>query len=179
MIQYKDCLWLQFTDNEQLVLDVQHLLSLYWNSGQEHVPEHIRMTVIAFLIVNSEGGEISEIVIYPNFHDFIAANTENLYLKEKLHIKPYNKDIYDHIQCSAELLWQTVQSGELEVVADITASWKEQAHFKCFDNSLRKGRFRGFGPLLSIRPFISLHPIKSTHVLWPVPSGHPSGSAAA
>ncbi len=39
--------------------------------------------------------------------------------KEKfgfLHIKPYNKDIYDHIQ---SLLWQTVQSWELELIADI------------------------------------------------------------
>ncbi len=50
-------------------------------------------------------------------------------LKEKfgfLHIWPYTKDIYNHWQCSTALLWQTVQSWKLELVADVTASWKQQ-----------------------------------------------------
>ncbi len=42
-----------------------------------------------------------------------------------LHIKPYNKGIYDHIRCSTALLWQTMQSWELEFVADVTTSWKK------------------------------------------------------
>ncbi len=50
-------------------------------------------------------------------------------LKERfsfLHIKPYNKDIYHHIWCSTALLWQLAQFWELELVADATASWKQQ-----------------------------------------------------
>ncbi len=43
-----------------------------------------------------------------------------------LHVKPYNKDIYDHIQCSTALLRRTVQSWELELIADIAAGWKQQ-----------------------------------------------------
>ncbi len=43
-----------------------------------------------------------------------------------LHIKPYKKDIYDHIRCSTALLWQLVQFWEQKLVADITASWKQQ-----------------------------------------------------
>ncbi len=63
--------------------------------------------------------------------------------KEKfvfLHIKSYNKDIYDHIWCSTALLWQTVPSQKLELIADATASWKwlkiieVQGHFKCFNS---------------------------------------------
>ncbi len=52
-----------------------------------------------------------------------------LNLKNKfafLHIKPYNKDIYNHILCSTALLWQMVQHWELELIADVTASWKQQ-----------------------------------------------------
>ncbi len=48
-------------------------------------------------------------------------------LKEKfrfLHIKPYNKDISDHIRCSTAFLWQMAQSWELELLADITTGWK-------------------------------------------------------
>ncbi len=50
-------------------------------------------------------------------------------LKEKLiflWIKPYNRDIYDYIQCSTAILWPTVQSWELELLADVTTSWKQQ-----------------------------------------------------
>ncbi len=50
-------------------------------------------------------------------------------LKDKfcfLHIKPCNKDIYNHIKCSASLSWQTLQSGELALIADVMASWKQQ-----------------------------------------------------
>ncbi len=50
-------------------------------------------------------------------------------LKDKfvfLHFKPYNKDIYDHIWCSTALWWRTVQSWELELIADVTASWKQR-----------------------------------------------------
>ncbi len=54
------------------------------------------------------------------------------------HIRPYNKDIYDHIRCSPALLWQPAWSWGLRLIADITASWKQQrslctqtsAHFK-------------------------------------------------
>ncbi len=49
-------------------------------------------------------------------------------LEEKLvflHIQPYDKDIYDHIRCSTALLWQLLPSWELELVADITPSWKQ------------------------------------------------------
>ncbi len=42
-----------------------------------------------------------------------------------LHIKPYNKDIYEHAQCSTALLWRLVQSWELELIADVTATWKQ------------------------------------------------------
>ncbi len=54
---------------------------------------------------------------------------ENKHLQEKfsfLHIKPHNKDISDHIQYSAALLWWMVQSWELELLADVTAWWKQQ-----------------------------------------------------
>ncbi len=44
-----------------------------------------------------------------------------------MHIKPNYKDIYDYIQCSTALLWQTVLSQELELLADVTASWKQQS----------------------------------------------------
>ncbi len=37
-----------------------------------------------------------------------------------LHIESYNKDIYNHIWCSAALFWWTVQSRELEL------SWKQK-----------------------------------------------------
>ncbi len=50
-------------------------------------------------------------------------------LKEKFvfwHHKPYNKDTYNHMCCSTALLWPTVQSWELELVADVTASWKQR-----------------------------------------------------
>ncbi len=52
-------------------------------------------------------------------------------LQEKLTFflltKPYNKDIYDQIQCSAALLlWWAVQSRELELIAEATAGWKQQ-----------------------------------------------------
>ncbi len=40
-------------------------------------------------------------------------------------MKPYNKDIYDHIQYATELLWRTAPSSELELSADVTASWKQ------------------------------------------------------
>ncbi len=43
------------------------------------------------------------------------------YLKEKfghLHIKPDNKNIYNHLWCSTVLLWELVQSWELELVAE-------------------------------------------------------------
>ncbi len=45
-------------------------------------------------------------------------------LKEKfvfLHVKPHYQDIYHHIQYFTALLEQTVQSRELELVADVTA----------------------------------------------------------
>ncbi len=38
----------------------------------------------------------------------------------------YNKNIYDHIWYSTALLWRTVQSWELELIADITTSWKQR-----------------------------------------------------
>ncbi len=44
-------------------------------------------------------------------------------LKEEfsfLHLKPYNKDTYDHIQH-----YYDKQSSELELLADVTASWKQ------------------------------------------------------
>ncbi len=41
-----------------------------------------------------------------------------------LHIKPHNKDIYSHIQSSTALLWPMVQCWELELIADVTVSWK-------------------------------------------------------
>ncbi len=56
-----------------------------------------------------------------------------------LQIKPYNKDIYDHKQCSKALLWQTVQSWELELLADATASWKQR-------------RWRGISSALTVHP---------------------------
>ncbi len=43
-----------------------------------------------------------------------------------INIRPYNKDIYDHIWCSTAILWQPVQSWELELVANFSASWKQQ-----------------------------------------------------
>ncbi len=43
-----------------------------------------------------------------------------------LHIKPYSKNISDHIRYSAALLWWTLQSWELELVADVTSDWKQQ-----------------------------------------------------
>ncbi len=46
-------------------------------------------------------------------------------LKDKfvfLHIKSYYKDISDHTQCSTASLWWTVQSQELELLAEATAS---------------------------------------------------------
>ncbi len=36
-----------------------------------------------------------------------------------LHIKLYNKDIYNHIQCSTALSWWTMQSWELELFAEL------------------------------------------------------------
>ncbi len=38
-------------------------------------------------------------------------------------LKPYNKDIYNHIPHSIALLWQKAQSWELELIADITVGW--------------------------------------------------------
>ncbi len=57
----------------------------------------------------------------------MISRTQTL-LKEKFgfsHIKPYNKDIHNLIQCSTALLWWTVQSRELEFLADVTTSWKQ------------------------------------------------------
>ncbi len=42
-----------------------------------------------------------------------------------LHITSYNEDIYDLIQCSIALLWWKVQSRQLELLADVTTSWKQ------------------------------------------------------
>ncbi len=44
-----------------------------------------------------------------------------------LHIKAHNKDICDHLWCSTALVWQTVQSWELELIADVTENgWKHR-----------------------------------------------------
>ncbi len=43
-----------------------------------------------------------------------------------LHNEPYNKDIYNHIQCSTALLWPMVHSRELKLLTDVTASWKQR-----------------------------------------------------
>ncbi len=43
-----------------------------------------------------------------------------------LHIKSFNKNIYDYIRCSTALLWPTTQSWEPELVDDVTASWKQR-----------------------------------------------------
>ncbi len=61
--------------------------------------------------------------------DSFSTSRGDFYLKEKfgfLHIKPYKKNSYDHIRCFTALLWQPVQSWELELVADITVSRKQQ-----------------------------------------------------
>ncbi len=42
-----------------------------------------------------------------------------------LHITTYDKDIYDQIRCSIALYWWTVQSRELELVAEVNTSWKQ------------------------------------------------------
>ncbi len=57
-----------------------------------------------------------------------------------LHIKPHNKDIYDHIRCSTALLWWALQSWELELVADVTASLKQRRH----SDNLSKNNQRSF-----------------------------------
>ncbi len=44
-----------------------------------------------------------------------------------------HKDIYDHIWCSTALLWQLAKSWELELVANITASWKQQRSIKKYN----------------------------------------------
>ncbi len=66
--------------------------------------------------------------LYNEYKDDILEELQyNESLKEKfvfLHIKPYNKDIYNHIWCFTALLWQLVQSWELELFADVTTSWK-------------------------------------------------------
>ncbi len=43
-----------------------------------------------------------------------------------LHIQPYNKDIYNHLQFFAALSWQQVQFWKLKLMADVTASWKQR-----------------------------------------------------
>ncbi len=43
-----------------------------------------------------------------------------------LHIKQYNKNISDHMRYSAALLWWTLQSGDLDLIADVTASLKQR-----------------------------------------------------
>ncbi len=56
--------------------------------------------------------------------DFGDPSDFPLMLQEKfvfLHIKPYNKNIYNHIQNSTAFIWRTAQSQELELVADVTA----------------------------------------------------------
>ncbi len=51
-------------------------------------------------------------------------------------MKPYNKNIFDPIWCSAARLWWRVQSWPLELVADVSARWKRQVvegQFKCLN----------------------------------------------
>ncbi len=66
--------------------------------------------------------------LYNEYKDDILEELQyNESLKEKfvfLHIKPYNKDIYNHLRCFTALLWQQAQSWELELFADVTTSWK-------------------------------------------------------
>ncbi len=60
--------------------------------------------------------------------DWLLKQVMCLTVKERFvffHIKPCERNVYDHKRCSEALLWGTVNSLEMELVADINARWKQ------------------------------------------------------
>ncbi len=77
-------------------------------------------------------------------------------LKEKfvfLHIKPYNKDFSDHIQCSTSLKWQTVQCWDVGHNANVAASF----HKGAFPESFKRHNKCSFSKMTNSLMQKSLH----------------------